>query len=177
MMNDMKHMFKVTAFVAVILLIGAGCPLKPAPTLELPSAPPPSIAEPRAESDGATAPEASPERARESRDLSPYYIAYSPEAVAAARKEGRPIVYYFWAVWCPICKAEEPKIKSWIENSGLPVAGFRVNFDTQSDLKSQYKVPYQHTTIFFDKNGVEVDRNFGPVTEAEFLDDLKRAAR
>lgn len=170
---------KTALAAAALLLIGAGCPFKPTPVLELPTAPPPS-AKRQEDTTIATTPDASPERAREPRDLSaqqPYYIAYSAEAAAQAMKEGQPVVYYFWAVWCPICKAEEPKIKAWIEGSGLPIAGFRVNFDTESELKKQFKVPYQHTTIFLDKNGLEVDRNFGPVTEAEFLEDLKRVAQ
>ena len=53
------------------------------------------------------------------------------------------------AGWCPICRADEPLIKSRIENSGLPIAGFRVNYDTEAELKAKYKIPYQHTTVFY----------------------------
>lgn len=110
-------------------------------------------------------------------DTKPYYIAYTADVAAAAQAEGRPVVYYFWAAWCPICKAEEPKIKSWIETSEHPVAGFRVNYDIESALKAKFKVPYQHTTVFLNAEGVEVERFSGPVTEAEFRAALALASK
>lgn len=106
----------------------------------------------------------------------PYYIAYTSEVAEAAMAEGRPVVYYFWAAWCPICKAEEPTIKGWIETSEHPVAGFRVNYDTESALKAKYKVPYQHTTVFLNAKGVEVERFNGAVTEDEFRAALAKAS-
>ena len=157
-----KHLIILTA---ALMLIGAGCPLKTSPVLELPTVPP--SAEP--------APDPSIEP--QTPNLAPYYISYSPEAAARATREGRPIVYYFWAAWCPICKADEPIINARIENSGLPIAGFRVNFDAQSDLKAQYKIPYQHTTVFLNAAGVEVARLNGPVSDAEFNANLALAAK
>lgn len=106
----------------------------------------------------------------------PYYIAYSEKAADAAVADGYATVLYFWAAWCPICRAEEPKIKGWIETSDLPIAGFRVNYDTESALKSKYKIPYQHTTVFLNAKGEEVERFNGPVTEAEFRAALAKAA-
>lgn len=106
----------------------------------------------------------------------PYYIAYTKDVAEAALAEGRPVVYYFWAAWCPICRAEEPSIKSWIETSEHPVAGFRVNYDTESSLKAQYKIPYQHTTVFLNAAGEEVERFSGPVSESEFREALAKAS-
>lgn len=155
-MNNLKY----ALFAAMLVLIGAGCFGRTTTTLELPPAPSADITAKTGEE-----------------ELKPYYVAYSAEAAAQAREEGRPIVYYFWASWCPICRADEPIIKFRIENSGLPIAGFRVNFDTQSDLKAQYKVPYQHTTIFLNANGEEVARLNGPVSDAEFTAALEKTVR
>ncbi len=110
-------------------------------------------------------------------DLKPYYASYSAEQSAKALKEGRAVVYYFWAGWCPICQAEEPKIKSWIEESDLPIAGFRVNYDTETTLKTTYKIPYQHTIVFLNAKGEEAVRFNGPVGKADFLAALEKAAR
>jgi thiol-disulfide isomerase/thioredoxin len=187
-----------TTFVFVaasLLLVGQGC--RPAaPPIELPSAPPegqPQAAgykpqEEPATDAGPSPSESAPEEPAEKNGgtmqdtqtnplYKPYYIAYSAEAAAQARAEGRPIVYYFWAAWCPICRADEPIIKARIENSGLPIAGFRVNFDTQSDLKAKYRIPYQHTTVFLNAKGEEVARLNGPVGDAEFNAGLARAAK
>jgi thiol-disulfide isomerase/thioredoxin len=107
----------------------------------------------------------------------PYYATYSAAQSAQAQEEGRAIVYYFWASWCPICQAEEPKVKSWIEQSNLPVAGFRVNYDTEAMLKKKYKIPYQHTTVFLNGKGEEVERFNGPVEEAVFQAALVKATQ
>lgn len=107
----------------------------------------------------------------------PYYIAYTKEVAEQAIAEGRPVVYYFWAAWCPICRAEEPDIIRYVETSEHPIAGFRVNFDTESELKAQYKIPYQHTTVFLNTRGQEVQRFTGPQSEAAFRAAFEQAAK
>ena len=96
--------------------------------------------------------------------LGSYYINFTQQQFEIAKAEGRPVLLYFWAGWCPICIAEEPKIKSLVEGIDVPVAGFRVNYDTESMMKREYKIPYQHTTVILNTNGVEVSRFLGPVS-------------
>lgn len=109
-------------------------------------------------------------------DLSPYYIAYTEEGLARAQAEGRPVMLYFWASWCPICRKEEPDIIKWVESSEHPVAGFRVNFDTEKVLKSKLGVPFQHTTVFLNAKGEEVERFTGPSSEAQFRAAFDKSA-
>ncbi len=106
----------------------------------------------------------------------PFYISYTTGEYQKALAEKRPIVLYFWASWCPICRADEPLIKARIEGSGLPIAGFRVDFDVQDDLKRQFLIPYQHTTVMLGTDGAESTRFTGPVDEATFLAALRKAA-
>lgn len=195
-----KSSLSLALSAAALVLMGQGCPLRPAPALDLPTEPPPEppigLTETEINDQEAFREESKPasdgtETRREglrgaqenplyeedkASAKAPYYIAYSAEAAAQARAEGRPVVYYFWAAWCPVCRADEPVIKARIEGSGLPIAGFRVNFDAQTDLKARYKIPYQHTTVFLNAEGEEVARLSGPVGDAEFLAKLKLAA-
>jgi thiol-disulfide isomerase/thioredoxin len=193
----MTHTFKSVLAVAAIVLIGAGCP-SAAPIQELPTTPPtPEVMEKK--DDGATMEKKEEEAVMEKKeegvmmkkepevmdkdekmikaDLKPYYIAYTSDGAKTALSEGRVTLLYFFAAWCPICRVEDPNIKSWIEGSGLPVAGFRVNYDTESSLKSQYKIPYQHTTVILNTKGEETQRFSGPMTQAELLAALKKASQ
>jgi len=193
---------KLFAAASAFILVGAGCTFtQTAEVGDLPTVPPDEAmmqedatekddgtmmdaeagvgASMEAETEGEAAEESgeSNVNGQTSKVAQPYYIAYTADVAADAQAEGRPVVYYFWAAWCPICKAEEPTLKAWIESSEHPIAGFRVNYDTESALKAKFKVPYQHTTIFLNANGEEVERFSGPVTEAQFRAALALAAR
>ena len=145
---------------ASLILIGAGC--APATSLNLTTAAPSAPT-----SVGSTV---RPE------EKQPYYVTYSDANFQQARSEGRPILLYFWAGWCPICRAEEPLVKQRIEQSGLPIAGFRVNFDSEEALKAQYRITYQHTTVILNSKGVETDRFFGPISDVDSTTAFKKAA-
>jgi thiol-disulfide isomerase/thioredoxin len=187
-----KRTSLITALSA-LLLIGAGCGGQGAVSLELPTAPPPTVESPAAPPPGS--PSGSPEQAEPAAaapqpsgagtgvaaaikaEGPPYYVAFTAEQYAKAKAEGRPVLLYFWASWCPICRAEEPKIKEIVETMDVPVAGFRVNYDTQADLKAAFKIPYQHTTVILNAAGAEVERFTGPTAEGTLRAALRAAAR
>lgn len=167
-------MTRAVIFVAAAaLLMAPGCgPVgRSVDETPLPTAPPVDASAPADDapgSDGAS-------QLGEPGALRPYYIAYSPTGFERARAEGRPILLYFWASWCPVCRAEEPKIIADIEGADVPVAGFRVNFDEERELKSRFRIPYQHTTVILDAEGRETERFLGPVSSDERLRAIRAA--
>lgn len=80
-----------------------------------------------------------------------------------AVKSDKLVVLYFYANWCPICKAETANALYPVFNelTSDKVIGFRVNYndsDTDSNekaLASQFGVAYQHTKVFV-KNGQRI---------------------
>jgi thiol-disulfide isomerase/thioredoxin len=80
----------------------------------------------------------------------------------AAVKTDKLVVLYFYANWCPICKAEFPVMqKVFNELTTDKAIGFRVNYnDDQTDtdeknLAKHFGVAYQHTKVFV-KNGERI---------------------
>ncbi len=65
------------------------------------------------------------------------------------------VVLYFYANWCPICKAELPHLYGAFNDlKEYSVIGFRVNFndnetdDDERNLAREFGVAYQHTKVF-----------------------------
>lgn len=159
-------MLRIRLFVliAAAVFIGQGCPQRE-PALELPEAPP------AAEADRG------PVTEQEVPPLKPFYVSFSQEAFRQAKLEKRAVLLYFWAAWCPVCRAEEPKVKGLVESLDLPIAGFRVNYDSERDLKKEFRIPYQHTVVILNKDGAESARFSGPISDADLRAALEAAAR
>lgn len=163
----------ISAPVALtLLLFGAGCrPQAAAPMTDLSTIPPAEVSVANG-----SAPEPV-DVATTQPEPQPFYVAYTAEEYARAQAVRRPVLLYFWAAWCPICLAEEPKLRAVVESSELPIAGFRVNFDTEDALKKEFRIPYQHTTVILDANGQESARFTGPIAEADLLAALAAASQ
>jgi thioredoxin 1 len=185
------RIYPLILVIASVALMGQACSLRQQPSTALPSSPPDSAFQtnqPAANNDVPREPANNNETRTESSNApvsessqpivaQPYYIAYSQAEFDRARVANKAVLLYFWAVWCPICKVEEPMIKNTVETSGLDLAGFRVNFDTASELKQQFNVPYQHTTIILDTKGNESARFTGPTSQPMLLEALKVASQ
>ena len=85
------------------------------------------------------------------------YVDYSEETVAAAQAEGKRVVLFFHASWCPTCKAlEQELLSSSIEALPSDVVIVKTDYDTQIELKQKYGVTYQHTLVQIDGQGNQV---------------------
>lgn len=86
------------------------------------------------------------------------YADYSVERVAAEQKAGRKVVLYFYAPWCPFCRAADADFRANPNKISPDVAVLKLDYDKETALKSKYGVTYQHTFVQIDDNGNEVTK-------------------
>lgn len=94
-----------------------------------------------------TSPQATP-KAPEPTTSSGQYIDYSDGTLAST--QGRRILF-FYASWCPQCRALEKSIQDTGVPSGMTI--FKVNYDTQTALRQQYGITLQTTIVEIDASG------------------------
>jgi len=99
---------------------------------------------------------------------------YSAAALAAAQKADKPVALQFHADWCPTCRAQDKVLQALKAEPGLNVTVFKVNYDTEKDLKRQYKIQTQSTIVVL-RGDKERGRLVGDTTEAGIRTALKSA--
>lgn len=116
-------------------------------------------------------------------DLGPsIYEDYSSVLYEGALEEGRVIVLFFTANWCPICRQQEPinqEVFDSLDKAG--VVGLRVHIldsETTSEteaLAKKFDVIYQHTFVILDKKGAVSYNYSGPLENNELIEKIKEA--
>jgi thioredoxin 1 len=91
--------------------------------------------------------------------------AFTPAALMAAQKAGKPIIVSAHAGWCPVCRAQAPildKLTAMSDNADIVV--LRADYDKQrADLK-KLGVTGQSTLIGY-RGTKEVSRTMGDTDE------------
>jgi thiol-disulfide isomerase/thioredoxin len=92
------------------------------------------------------------------------YIEYSKESFDKAVNSKR--VYFFHAKWCPTCKIANEAFVRDMDKIPEDVILFKIDYDTEKELKTQYGISYQHTFVFVDSEGKEIRKwNGGDIEE------------
>ncbi len=93
------------------------------------------------------------------------YMTYDASLVKDAALNGKAVLF-FHASWCPTCQALDKELISNISQLPNNVTIFKVDYDSETELKTKYAVTYQHTLVQVDTEGNSITKwNGGGVAE------------
>ncbi len=111
---------------------------------------------------------------------SPQFGTNYEEALATAKKEGKPVVLVFSAAWCPPCQAMKKTVYPSAEVKPLQDkfvwAYLDVDEEANAKAAEQYKVQGIPHVQFLDKEGKALISQVGGVSAAEFAGILTKVA-
>ena len=67
--------------------------------------------------------------------------------------EGKNIVLFFKADWCPSCRVLDADLRESLSDIPEDVVVLELNYDTETELKKKYGVTTQHTMVQVDTSG------------------------
>ena len=80
----------------------------------------------------------------------PTQTPFTPESFARSQREGKPILVYISASWCPTCAIQQPILDQLIEAPEFhDLLVYRIDFDTQKDFVRAMGAQIQSTLIVF----------------------------
>ena len=83
------------------------------------------------------------------------YFDYDPTVVDTF-KGNKPYAFFFHASWCPTCVATDKLIKENLATLPKDTNVFKIDYDSNQDLRKEFSVLRQDTFVFFDKQGEPV---------------------
>lgn len=89
------------------------------------------------------------------------YMDYTDDVIG----EGEPSILFFHASWCPTCKSADEKLMQWYDEEDFPLTVYKVDYDSNADLRARYGVTYQHTFVLIDGEGNAVKTLAAPSDE------------
>jgi len=101
--------------------------------------------------------------------------AYDQSRFDALLQEGKPVLVFVHADWCPICKAQDPLLTEVLQMPEMkPLTLLQVDFDKQKNALKNLKATMQSTLIVY-KGGKEVGRSTGETRKEPIVALLRQA--
>jgi thioredoxin len=100
---------------------------------------------------------------------------FDAAAFAQAQKDGKPILVDIFAVWCPVCRAQNPILTQLTREPKFDnMVVFKVNFDDQKGDVRALKATSQSTLIVY-QGETEKQRSVGDTNPASIAAMLDQA--
>jgi thioredoxin 1 len=101
----------------------------------------------------------------------PDRVEKSDDPVSGAIRTGMPTIVEFGSNRCQSCRAMKPILErlARVHGERLNVVDVDLLSTTGRRLIPKYRIQMMPTQVFFDRDGVEVDRHLGPIPGDEIL--------
>jgi thiol-disulfide isomerase/thioredoxin len=100
---------------------------------------------------------------------------FDAAAFAQAQKDGKPILVDIFAVWCPVCRAQNPILTQLTREPKFDdMIVFKVDYDEQKAVVRALKATSQSTLIVYD-GATEKGRSVGDTNQASIAALLDKA--
>lgn len=110
------------------------------------------------------------------------YLDFNKNDYDKSLSEGKTILLYFYANWCPLCKEEQVETISAFNELSFPnFIGFRVNYkdsDTdknEEELAKEFGISYQHTKVII-KNGERILKAPDSWDKERYIQEISKVA-
>lgn len=100
------------------------------------------------------------------------YLPYSQESYDSFLAS-EPFALFFHAEWCPTCRAMEEAILDEMDTFPEGTKILKVNYDTETELKTTYEITSQSTVVIVDKEGTAVKTLAAP-NNKKIINNLKK---
>ena len=100
---------------------------------------------------------------------------FDAKAFKAVQRTGAPILVEIHADWCESCQAQAPILeKLFADPKYSRIARFRVDFDSQTEIATKFRVHWLSTLVLY-KGNAEVARSIGELKESRIRAMLAKA--
>ena len=105
----------------------------------------------------------------ETEDGTPVYKDFTKSEYTALKGK-EPLVLFFHADWCPVCRVMEKEINEQLSTFPKGTKILKADYDTEDALKKEYNIKVQSTIVVLDGDGNAIYTAQDPT-----LEDLKAA--
>lgn len=95
------------------------------------------------------------------KETGPVYMDYTDGVIG----NGQTSILFFHAAWCPDCKKADTDLTEIYKAGGATVATYKVDYDSQTELKQRYGITNQHTFVVISGEGDPIKVITGPTVE------------